>query len=142
MLRKFLKSKIHRATVTQADLEYEGSLTLPPELMKAADIHPYEAIQVWNVTRGSRIETYAIEGQAGSSAVCANGAAAHLIHPGDIVIIASFGFLADGPACESHQPKVVFVDAENRITATGAEVPGPERREPLSAAIRGHTGSP
>ena len=83
MFRKLLLAKIHGATVTAADLEYEGSLTLPPELLRASGIVPYESLHVWNVTRGSRLETYAIEGRAGSGDVCANGAAAHHIYPGD-----------------------------------------------------------
>ena len=98
MLRKFLRSKIHRATVTQADLHYEGSLTLPPDLLLAAGISPFESVHVWNVTRGTRLETYAILGEPGSSDVCINGAAAHLVKPGDIVIIATFGFIQEtGP---------------------------------------------
>ncbi|HBE70907.1 MAG TPA: aspartate 1-decarboxylase, partial [Planctomycetaceae bacterium] len=90
MYRKLLRSKIHRATVTQADLDYEGSLTLPPKLMRAADVLAHESVHVWNVTRGTRLETYAIEGEEGSQDICANGAAAHLIRPGDIVIIATY----------------------------------------------------
>ena len=93
MFRKFLRSKIHRATVTQADLHYEGSLTLPPDLLIAAGIAPFEAVQVWNVTRGTRLETYAILGEIGSNDVCINGAAAHLVRPGDIIIVATFGFI-------------------------------------------------
>lgn len=129
MHRKFLRSKIHRATVTQADLDYEGSLTLPPSLLRAADIAPYEAVQVWNVTRGSRLETYAILGEEGANDICANGAAAHLIQPGDIVIIAAFAFLtvAAGEA-PIDQPKVVFVDGENQMIRIGHEIPGPRRR--------------
>lgn len=129
MYRKFLRSKIHRATVTQADLDYEGSLTLPPALMRAADILPHEAVNVWNVTLGSRLETYAIEGEEGSLDICANGAAAHHIRPGDIVIIASFIFLTDSPSQPPHiEPKVVFVDAENKMLRLGEEIPGPRRR--------------
>lgn len=129
MYRKFLRSKIHRATVTQADLDYEGSLTLPPNLMRAADIQAYEAVQVWNVTRGSRLETYAILGEEGSLDICANGAAAHLIRPGDVVIIATFSFLVDvSEEAPSIDPKVVFVDSENRMIRVGKELPGPRRR--------------
>ncbi len=98
MFRKFLKSKIHRATVTQADLDYEGSLTLPPDLMRAANIAPYEAVVVWNITRGSRLETYAIEGVEGDRDICANGAAAHHIRPGDMVIVATFLYLMNDVA--------------------------------------------
>ncbi len=128
MLRKFLRSKIHRATVTHADLEYEGSLTIPPELLQAADILPYESVCVWNVTRGSRLETYAIEGKPGSNDVCANGAAAHLIRPGDVVIIASFGYIAHEQGLHVPPPRVVFVDAANRMVDVQPEVPGPQRR--------------
>jgi len=129
MLRKFLRSKIHRATVTQADLHYEGSLTLPPDLMLAAGIAPFESVHVWDVTRGTRLETYAILGEEGSSDVCINGAAAHLVRPGDLIIVATFGFLAEsGTEFRVPEPKVVFVDANNRITYTGREVPGPRRR--------------
>ncbi len=129
MFRKFLRSKIHRATVTQADLDYEGSLTLPPNLMRAADIQPYEAVQVWNVTRGSRLETYAISGEEGSLDICANGAAAHLIRPGDVVIVATFSFVVDAQAETAPvDPRVVFVDSENRMIRVGQEIPGPRRR--------------
>lgn len=129
MLRKFLRSKIHRATVTQADLHYEGSLTLPPDLMLAAGIAPFESVHVWDVTRGTRLETYAILGEEGSSDVCINGAAAHLVRPGDLIIVATFGFLAEsGAELRVPEPKVVFVDENNRITYTGREVPGPRRR--------------
>ena len=129
MYRKFLRSKIHRATVTQADLDYEGSLTLPPNLMRAADIHPYEAVQVWNVTRGTRLETYAITGEEGSRDICANGAAAHLIRPGDVVIVATFSFLVDAREESTLvEPKVVFVDSENQMIRVGKELPGPRRR--------------
>jgi aspartate 1-decarboxylase len=129
MLRKFLRSKIHRATVTQADLDYEGSLTLPPDLLLAAGIAPFESVHVWNVTRGTRLETYAILGEPGSSDVCINGAAAHLVRPGDIVIVASFGLIAEsGAEMRVPEPKVVFVDDKNRITYTGREIAGPKRR--------------
>lgn len=129
MFRKFLRSKIHRATVTQADLHYEGSLTLPPDLLLAAGIVPFEAVAVWNVTRGTRLETYAILGENGSSDVCINGAAAHLVRPGDVVIIATFGYAQEiGPEFRVPEPKVVFVDEHNHITHTGPEIPGPRRR--------------
>ncbi|MFN3190894.1 MAG: aspartate 1-decarboxylase [Aureliella sp.] len=128
MHRKFLRSKIHRATVTQADLDYEGSLTLPPALLRASDILPHEAVQVWNVTRGTRLETYAIEGEEGSKDICANGAAAHLIRPGDIVIIAAFTFVSEDDLEKPVQPKVVFVDSENKMQQIGHEIPGPRRR--------------
>ena len=128
MYRKFLRSKIHRATVTQADLDYEGSLTLPPNLMRAAAIDPFESVQVWNVTRGSRLETYAIAGEEGSQDICANGAAAHLVRPGDIVIVATFRFVAEGESQGPIEPRVVFVDASNQMLRVGQELPGPRRR--------------
>ena len=130
MYRKFLRSKIHRLTVTQADLDYEGSLTLPPNLMRAADIQPFEAVQVWNVTRGSRLETYAITGEEGSLDICANGAAAHLIRPGDVIIVATFSFVVEmtGANMPIVEPRVVFVDSQNRMLRMGEEIPGPRRR--------------
>jgi len=125
--RKLLAAKIHRATVTGADVDYEGSVTIPPELLEAAEIHAYESIHVWNVTRGTRLETYAIPGRRGSNDICANGAAAHLVRPGDRVILASYTFVA-ADQLESHRPKLIFVDDSNQITHSGPEVPGPERR--------------
>ena len=118
-----LKSKIHRATVTGADLHYEGSVTIDLNLMEAADIIPYEAVAVWNVTNGSRLETYAIEGERGSGVICLNGAAARLVAPKDLVIIASF---VDMPNLEAlnHEPKLVFVDERNRILPTRQEEAG------------------
>ena len=130
MHRKFLRSKIHRATVTQADLDYEGSLTLPPNLMRAADVGAYEAVQIWNVTRGTRLETYAIEGEEGSLDICANGAAAHLVRPGDIIIVATFAYQLESNLDHEAppQPRVVFVDQHNQMMRVGEEVPGPRRR--------------
>ena len=90
MRRTLFKSKIHRATVTQADLDYEGSVTIDADLMRAADMLPYEKVHIWNRTNGTRLETYALEGPAGSGVICVNGAAAHLARPGDMVIIATF----------------------------------------------------
>jgi len=114
MRRFMIKSKIHRATVTQADLHYEGSLTVDAGLLEAADILPYEQIHVWNVTRGTRLVTYAMAGEPGSGIICVNGAGAHLVHPGDVVIIATFTDLEDGDA-RFHRPKVILVDEKNRI---------------------------
>jgi aspartate 1-decarboxylase len=119
------KSKIHRATVTHADLHYEGSISVDVDLLKAADILPYEKVAVWNVTRGTRLETYAIEGEAGSGVICLNGAAAHLNKPGDLVIIATFAEVEEAEA-RSWKPTVVFVDEKNRIAEKRAEVPGPQ----------------
>jgi aspartate 1-decarboxylase len=129
MRRTLFKSKIHRATVTEADLDYEGSVTIDATLMRAADILPYERVHIWNRTNGSRLETYAIEGPAGSGVVCVNGAAAHHAHPGDIVIIATFADATDDAEARAWTPSVVHVDAQNRILpdVTG-EVPGPQRR--------------
>jgi aspartate 1-decarboxylase len=127
-LRKLLAAKIHRATVTAADVDYEGSLTIPPELLDAAGMVPYESIHVWNTTRGTRLETYAIAGLPGSNDICANGAAAHRIRPGDRIILASFAFVPLDQICD-HSPRLVFVDEENRLTHLGPEVPGPQRRQ-------------
>jgi aspartate 1-decarboxylase len=119
------KSKIHRATVTHADLEYEGSVTVDSDLLDAAEILPYEAIHIWNVTRGSRLVTYALPGARGSGAICVNGAAAHLNKPGDLVILATFAEMTRKEA-RNHRPLVVRVDAENRqIDDMSEELPGP-----------------
>lgn len=104
-------------------------MTLPPDLLIAAGIAPFELVHVWNVTRGTRLETYAILGETGSNDVCINGAAAHLVRPGDVIIIATFGLFLDTAAeIRVPEPKVVFVDGDNRITHTGREIPGPRRR--------------
>ena len=116
-----LKSKIHRARITHADLQYEGSITLPPVLLEAADMLPNEAVQIWNITAGTRFETYTIEGRPESSAVCVNGAAARLVAPGDLIIIASFIQLAE-EACRGFNPRVVFVDENNQIREMRPEV--------------------
>lgn len=123
MQRIMLKSKIHRATVTGADLHYEGSVTIDRDLMDAADIVSYEKVAVWNVTNGSRLETYAIEGQRGSGVICLNGAAARLVAPKDLVIIASFVNM-ENEAAIKHEPKLVFVDEENRMLPTRKEEAG------------------
>lgn len=114
LYRKMLKSKIHRARVTHADLDYEGSITLSPELLSHANIYPNEAVHIWNVSAGTRFETYAIEGAKNSPHICVNGAAAHLVTPGDIIIIASFIHLLE-EACSQHLPTVVFVDEDNHF---------------------------
>ncbi|MBC7962266.1 MAG: aspartate 1-decarboxylase [Steroidobacteraceae bacterium] len=123
MQRIMLKSKIHRATVTGADLHYEGSVTIDRDLMDAADIVSYEKVAVWNVTNGSRLETYAIEGQRGSGVICLNGAAARLVAPRDLVIIASFVNM-ENEAAIKHEPKLVFVDEQNRMLPTRKEEAG------------------
>ena len=128
MRRTLFKSKIHRATVTHADLDYEGSVTIDEDLMAAAGIWQFEAIHVWNITRGTRLQTYAIKGQAGSGIVCINGAAAHLNKPGDKVILATFAEMEEAEARE-HVPQVVLYHAQNRVASRGvAEVAGPARR--------------
>ena len=128
MRRRMLKSKIHRARVTGADVNYEGSLTLDASLMEAADVLSHEQVHVWNVTRGTRLTTFAIAGEPCSGVVCVNGAAAHLARPGDVVIVATFAEFAD-PAARGHRPRVVFVDDRNQISHDGAdEIAGPRRR--------------
>jgi aspartate 1-decarboxylase len=116
MRRSMLRSKIHRLTVTDANLNYEGSFTVDSGLLEKADILPFEEIQVWNVTRGTRFCTYAIAGPPGSGTACANGGAAHHAQPGDRVIIATFVQLEDAEA-RTHQPRIVFVNENNRIVA-------------------------
>ena len=119
------KSKIHRATVTHADLDYEGSVTVDSNLLDAAEILPYEAVHIWNVTRGTRLVTYALPGPRGSGAICVNGAAAHLNKPGDKVILATFADMTCAEA-RRHRPIVVRVDEQNRQTEDDApELPGP-----------------
>ncbi|HYV39477.1 MAG TPA: aspartate 1-decarboxylase [Gemmataceae bacterium] len=118
-----LKSKIHRATVTDANVDYEGSLSLDSTLMAAADILPHEEVHVWNVTRGTRLQTYAIAGEPGSGVVCVNGAAAHLARPGDLVIVATFAALDDTEAL-LHLPKIVLVDANNHIKQIDRQAQG------------------
>jgi aspartate 1-decarboxylase len=122
MQRIMCKSKIHRATVTEANVDYVGSITLDSALLKAADILPYEQVQVLNLNNGSRLTTYAIEGKAGSGMVCLNGAAALLTVPGDLIIVLAFGVMDDGEL-PGFQPKLVFVDGKNRIV----KGPGKER---------------
>ncbi len=128
MKRTMFKSKLHRATVTHADLEYEGSVTIDETLMQAANILPYEQVRIWNVTNGSRLETYAIPGKANSGVVCVNGAAARHAHAGDTVIIATFAEVDEAEA-PGWKPIVVRLDSQNRIVARGVadEVPGPSR---------------
>jgi aspartate 1-decarboxylase len=120
MFRTMLKSKIHRATVTQADLHYVGSVTVDPVLMEAADLLPGEQVAIVDVTNGARLETYVIEGERGSGVLGINGAAAHLVHPGDLVILISYGIM-DGAEAAAHRPKVVFVDAANRVVESGTD---------------------
>jgi aspartate 1-decarboxylase len=117
MRRTMMKSKIHRATVTEANLDYVGSITIDRDLMDAADLLVNEKVQVVDNDNGARLETYVIEGPRGSGVVCLNGAAARLVHPGDTVIIISYADLDDAEA-RAWVPTVVFVDADNRPVAT------------------------
>jgi len=125
-MRTMLKSKIHRATVTEANVDYEGSITVDVGLLEAADILPYELVHVLDIENGIRLETYAIAGPRNSGVVCINGAAARLVHKGDLVIILAYRVLANDRA-RSWKPKLVYVDANNRITHTGEQITVPER---------------
>ena len=138
MMRIMMKSKIHRATVTQADLDYVGSVTLDGALMEAADLLEGEQVSIVDITNGARIETYVIPGERGSGVIGINGAAAHLVHPGDLVIIMSYAVLDDGEA-RALEPRVVHVDEKNRIVKLGNDaaepVPGSnQKRGDLLAA--------
>ncbi|MBN2405868.1 MAG: aspartate 1-decarboxylase [Coriobacteriia bacterium] len=120
MHRTMLGGKIHRATVTEADLDYEGSVTVDTDLLDAAGIIPNEAVDIWDVTSGARLTTYALAGPRGSGVVCVNGAAAHLVHAGDLVIIAAFVQLEDAEV-QAWEPRAVFVDKNNHIIERRAE---------------------
>ncbi|MEU8000876.1 aspartate 1-decarboxylase [Catellatospora sp. NPDC049111] len=126
-LRTMFKSKIHRATVTQADLHYVGSVTIDEDLMDAADLLPGEQVAIVDITNGARLETYVIPGERGTGVIGINGAAAHLVKPGDLVILISYA-QADEATARSYTPRVVHVDADNRIISLGADpaeaVPG------------------
>lgn len=128
MLRTMMKSKIHRATVTDADLNYVGSITLDADLMRAVDLLPHEKVHVVNIHTGARFETYAIEGPAGSGTVCLNGAAARLCQKGDLVIVIAYGQY-DEAELAAYEPRIAFVDGRNRIVPAEAKVEGrvPER---------------
>jgi aspartate 1-decarboxylase len=134
-----LKSKIHRATVTHADLHYVGSVTVDRDLMDAADLLPGEMVAIVDVTNGARLETYVIEGERGSGVIGVNGAAAHLIRPGDLVILISYLQVGYGEE-QSYAPRIVHVDAANRIAGLGRDAgqPAPgengQKRAPLSVA--------
>jgi len=123
VLRTMMKSKLHRATVTGANLHYVGSITLDADLMAAADLLPHEKVQVVDIDNGARLETYAIAGEAGSGEVCLNGAAARLVQPGDRVIVISYAAYSDAEARE-HVPTVVLCDRWNRGTVRGPELAG------------------
>ena len=138
MMRIMMKSKIHRATVTQADLDYVGSVTLDVALMEAADLLEGEQVAIVDITNGARIETYVIPGPRGSGVIGINGAAAHLVHPDDLVIIMSYAVLSDAEA-RSLKPRVVHVDGKNQIVKLGDDaaepVPGSDqKRGDLAAA--------
>ena len=123
MYRCMLRGKIHRATVTGADLNYEGSVTIDGALLDRADMWPYQEVEIWNVTNGERFRTYALRGQPGSGVVCINGAAAHKARQGDLVIIAAFGWMTDAEA-RTWKPHIVFVDERNRPVERGDEQAG------------------
>jgi aspartate 1-decarboxylase len=133
MLRTMMKSKIHRATVTQADLHYVGSVTVDEDLLEAADLLPGELVHIVDVTNGARLETYTIKGERGSGVIGINGAAARLVHPGDIVILIAYAQLETAEA-RSFEPSVVFVDAENRVVGTGHD---PAEALPGTGLVRG-----
>ena len=132
-MRIMMKSKIHRATVTQADLHYVGSVTLDAALMEAADLLEGEQVAIVDITNGARIETYVIPAPRGSGVIGINGAAAHLVHPGDLVIIMSYAVLSDAEA-RTLKPTVVHVDGQNRVVKTGND---PAEPVPGSDQIRG-----
>lgn len=122
MFRQMMKSKIHRATVTEANLNYVGSVTIDRDLMDLVDILPDEKVQIVNNYNGARFETYAISGPRGSGVICLNGAAARLVQPGDQVIIIAYGYMTDEEA-RVHTPKVAIMDKDNRIVEMLAEEP-------------------
>lgn len=135
MFRTMLGGKVHRATVTQADLHYVGSITIDQNLMRAADILEGEQVDVVDITNGARLTTYAITGEAGSGVIGINGAAAHLINPGDLVIIMSFRTVEER-SVGGHAPRVVHVDEHNRIVALGSDP-----SEPVPGAINQMAGA-
>jgi aspartate 1-decarboxylase len=133
MIRTMMKSKIHRATVTQADLHYVGSVTVDVDLLEAANLLPGELVHIVDIDNGARLETYTIAGERGSGVIGINGAAARLVHPGDLVILIAYAQLEDAEARE-FVPDVVFVDADNRIIGTGHD---PAEALPGSGLVRG-----
>ncbi|HEX2893198.1 MAG TPA: aspartate 1-decarboxylase [Marmoricola sp.] len=138
MLRTMMKSKIHRATVTQADLHYVGSVTVDRDLLDAADLLPGELVHIVDVTNGARLETYTIAGERGSGVIGINGAAARLVHPGDVVILIGYGQMETAEA-RIFQPSVVFVDADNNVVSTGSD---PAEVLPGSGLVRGDELAP
>ena len=133
MIRTMMKSKIHRATVTQADLHYVGSVTVDEDLLDAANLLPGELVHIVDIDNGARLETYTIAGERGSGVIGINGAAAHLVHPGDLVILIAYAQLEDAEA-RTFEPNVVFVDADNRVIGTGSD---PAEALPGSGLTRG-----
>jgi aspartate 1-decarboxylase len=124
MFRTMMKSKLHRATVTEANLHYVGSITIDEDLMNAVDLLPNEKVQIVNNNNGSRFETYVIQGERGSGVICLNGAAARLVHPGDNVIIIGYAMMSEEEA-KTHLPKVAILDENNKIKQIlGQEVAG------------------
>lgn len=140
LMRTMMTGKIHRATVTQADLHYVGSVTVDADLLAAADLLPGQQVDIVDVTNGSRLTTYAIAGEAGSGQICINGAAAHLVHPGDIVILIAYGLLSDAEA-RTYEPHVVLVDSDNRIVDLSDD-PGQVPEEWTAAAGLQPSGVP
>ncbi|MDA8020503.1 MAG: aspartate 1-decarboxylase [Thermoanaerobaculia bacterium] len=134
MKRTMLKSKIHRATVTDADLEYVGSITLDPVLIEAAELMVYELVHVYNITNGERFSTYVIEGERGAGEVVLNGAAAHRVSAGDLVILCSYAEY-DSEELKTHEPQVIFVDGENRIVDKATAIKAGQGPLPLPAAV-------
>ncbi len=132
MRRTMLKSKIHRATVTDSNLHYVGSITIDADLMDAADLLAGERVSIVDVTNGARLETYVIPGERGSGVIGVNGAAAHLIHKGDLVIVISYAAMDDAQA-RSYRPKVVFVDADNRPSSGPDSAPVPSSGQETEA---------
>ena len=123
--RRILGGKIHRATVTHADVAYEGSITIPKDLMAASGLVEHEEVHVWDVTNGNRFMTYAIIGQPDTRDISVNGAAAHLVTPGDLIIIAYYKHIHEDEL-EGYEPKLVFVDENNMQKELRKEVPGPQ----------------
>ena len=133
MLRTMMKSKIHRATVTQADLHYVGSVTVDEDLLDAADLLPGELVHIVDITNGARLETYTIAGERGSGVIGINGAAARLVQPGDLVILIGYGQMETAEA-RTFTPHVVFVNADNKVVVTGGD---PAEALPGSGLVRG-----
>lgn len=137
-LRPMMIGKIHRATVTAAELDYVGSITLDADLLRAADVLPGQQVDVVDISNGARVTTYAIAGEPGSGTVCVNGAAAHLVHPGDLVIVIAYALLPDAQA-RTYAPRVVHVDSANRVVSITGD-PGAAPDGMSTAAITWASG--